>query len=480
MHAPERSWPLFQDPPGQGRPFSLLSHSLPARKKLIPGSPLLTVSTPPETARPSAITRWLERSPAAVLTLYAILTSFSAYFCMYAFRKPFSAATYEGLRFFGTDIDLKTAFVISQILGYMTSKYLGIKFCSETTRNRRMWMLIGLIAAAELALLLFALLPGHAKTVAIFLNGLPLGMVWGLVVLYLEGRRTSEVLLAGLSCSFILASGMVKSVGLWLIEAHAVGDFWMPFITGLIFLPPFVLSVILLNQIPQPTRADIEARVERVPMDGGSRRAFLRHFLPGMVMLLVAYLFLTAYRDFRDNYMVEIFQELGFGGKPAILTTTELPVVFGVLAALGALYFVRDNRLGLIGAYVIMIAGLILMSGSTLLLDAGKMRGDLWMVCVGLGAYLAYVPFGSVLFDRLIAVTRVAGTAVFAIYVADAVGYTGSVGVQLYKDLIDTEATRLDFFRRFTYAMSLLGLVLLIASCVFFMAKAKRRGQAAA
>lgn len=425
------------------------------------------------TVSKSPITRFLERVPAQALTVYAIVAAFSTYFCMYAFRKPFAAATYEGLRFFGTDIDLKTAFVISQILGYMLSKYIGIKVCSETTRKQRMWRLCGMIIAAEAALVLFAVLPAEWKLIAIFCNGLPLGMVWGLVVLYLEGRRTSELLLAGLSCSFIIASGVVKGAGRWLMEAHGYGDFTMPAVTGLIFLVPFVISAFLLNQIPEPTQRDIDSRVQREPMNAGERMRFMKEFLPGMLLLLTAYFFLTAYRDFRDNYMSNILLEMGIAEQTKFMLLSELPVAFGVLVMLGGLFLIRNNRWGLIGAYAIMVLGLVLMGGSTLLLDNGAIRGDVWMVLVGLGAYLAYVPFGSVLFDRLIAATRVIGTAVFAIYVADAIGYTGSVGVQLYKDLVETDATRLDFFRRFTYGMSILGVVLMASSCVYFLGKAK-------
>ena len=421
----------------------------------------------------SPITRFLERVPAQVLTVYAIVAAFSTYFCMYAFRKPFAAATYEGLQFFGTDIDLKTAFVISQILGYMLSKYIGIKVCSETTRKQRMWRLCGMIIAAEAALVLFAVLPAEWKLIAIFCNGLPLGMVWGLVVLYLEGRRTSELLLAGLSCSFIIASGVVKGAGRWLMEAHGYGDFTMPAVTGLIFLVPFMISAFLLNQIPEPTQRDIDSRVQREPMNAGERMRFMKEFLPGMLLLLTAYFFLTAYRDFRDNYMSNILLEMGIAEQTKFILLSELPVAFGVLVMLGGLFLIRNNRWGLIGAYAIMLLGLVLMGGSTLLLDNGAIRGDVWMVLVGLGAYLAYVPFGSVLFDRLIAATRVIGTAVFAIYVADAIGYTGSVGVQLYKDLVETDATRLDFFCRFTYGMSILGVVLMASSCVYFLGKAK-------
>ena len=91
------------------------------------------------------------------------------------------------------------------------------------------------------------------------------------------------------------------------------------------------------------------------------------------------------------------------------------------------------------------------------------------MTLTGLGSYLAYVPFGSVLFDRLIATTRTAGTAVFAIYVADAIGYTGSVGVQLFKDLGESNLSRLGFFVGFTWFMSALGLICFAASGAYFV-----------
>lgn len=417
-------------------------------------------------AKNGPLTVWLERSPQWVFVLYAIIASFSTYFCMYAFRKPFSAGYYEDMTFFG--LELKTALVISQILGYTLSKYIGIKICSEVTWAQRARYLVFLIVAAQASLVLFAVVPGEYKAAAIFLNGLPLGMVWGMVVGYLEGRRTSELLLAGLSCSFIISSGVVKDAGIALMNA-GVPEFWMPAATGLVFLLPFFIAVWLLDQIPRPSEADIAARVEREPMDGGRRIAFVRHFLPGLAMLFVAYFFITAYRDFRDNYGVEIFRALGYMDEPAIFTRTELPVAFGVMAALAALNLIRNNKLGLIGAYAIMAGGMALIGAATLMMDMELISGAWWMVLVGLGAYLAYVPYGSVLFDRTIASTRVAGTAVFAIYVADALGYTGSVGVQLYKDLADPNMSRFEFFRQFTYFMSILGTVLLSAACVYFL-----------
>jgi hypothetical protein len=116
-----------------------------------------------------------------------------------------------------------------------------------------------------------------------------------------------------------------------------------------------------------------------------------------------------------------------------------------------------------------MTAGVALLGLSTLALEAGLINGFWWLTFTGLGSYLAYVPYGSVLFDRLIASTRVVATAVFAIYLADAIGYTGSVGIQLYRDLAASDLSRLGFFKGFTYFMSALGMVCLVSSCLYFL-----------
>lgn len=420
----------------------------------------------------SPLTRYLDRSPDLVFSVYAVAAAFTTYFCMYAFRKPFLATSYEdtemAVRLFGQLLDPKTVFAISQIIGYATSKYLGMKFCSEAQRGRLWLYLLLLILTAWATLLLFAILPAYLKILAIFCNGLPLGMVWGMVVRYLEGRHTSELLLAGLSCSYILASGEVKSVGAWLMNDVGVAEFWMPFATGAIFLVPFFLAVFLLSQLPPPTSEDIRLRSERSIMGRGERWKFLRTFLPGMILLCLAYFFLTAYRDFRDIYQSELFLEMGVTDSSAF-SRTERPIAFGVIASLVVLYFIRNNRLGLIGAYVIMLGGLALMGGSTLLFQLGQIGGETWMILSGLGAYLAYVPYGSVLFDRTIAYTHFAGTAVFAIYLTDAIGYTGSVGIQLFKDLFQGDSSRLGFMLGFTNFMAILGFVLLLLSLLYFL-----------
>jgi phosphonate degradation associated HDIG domain protein len=423
-------------------------------------------------AKPQArLTRWLATAPKPVFVLYATTVAFTTYFCMYAFRKPFAAARFEGEHFLGSEVALKTAFVVSQLLGYTVSKYLGIKICPEVRPGRRAAMLVMLILIALLALVGFAFLPRDLKVVAIFCNGLPLGMVWGLVVWHLEGRLTSELLLAGLACSYIVSSGAVKDVGRWLISSHGVSEATMPMVTGLLFLPAFLLSTWLLSKLPPPTEADQAARSERSTMDGASRLSFFRSLIVGIVLLLIARLLTTAFRDFRDNYGVELFGSLGYHGDPTLFTRTEVPVAFGVMFSLALLNLIRNNRAGVVGAHLLMMIGLVLMAASTLLLDAGLLSGLGWMILVGLGSYMAYVPHDSVVFDRIIASTRVPGTAVFAIYLADATGYTGSIGLPLLKDLVFPDMDRFAFFRVFTYIVSFGGIGVLTASCAYFYTK---------
>ncbi len=215
----------------------------------------------------------LAGSSLATFSLYAIFAAFFTYFCMYAFRKPFTVGTFDGtvaVPMMG-EVDYKIALIISQVFGYTLSKFYGIKFVSEIVANRRALAIITLIVLAETALLGFAMVPKPYSLIFIFLNGLPLGMVWGLVFGYLEGRRVTEVLGAGLSASYIVSSGVVKTAGKLALDA-GVPEPWMPFVTGLWFLPLLAVFVYLLDMVPPPDGEDQKLRMKRQPMDGEQRR----------------------------------------------------------------------------------------------------------------------------------------------------------------------------------------------------------------
>ena len=402
----------------------------------------------------------VDSSPAPRRWEWAILgavAAFVAYFSMCALRRPFMVLEFQGQTLGGSSIELKTALIISQILGYGLSKYVGISACSQIARRQMCEMLAALILFAELALVLFAVLPKSGMLLAMFLNGLPLGMVWGLMVRYLEGRQLSDMMLAILACSFILGSGVVKDVGRWWLQAGWFAETWMPAVTGLCFLPPFFIAILILHRLPVPDGADVAQRHDRVPMSAADRWAFLRTHVWTLVPLLLFYFALTAFRDFRDLYAVEIIGELGYGQLPAILTQIELPVAIIVTLTLGLLTIIRRNAIALWAIYATMLAGMLIIGGGTIGIQAGWIDGKTWMILMGLGAYFAYVPYNAVLFERFMAATKTTGTAVFGIYLADALGYSGSIGLQLLKDLLFSGQSRLLFFEGFSLVMAIAG-----------------------
>jgi len=416
---------------------------------------------------------WLTRANPVVFSIVAGLAGFCVYFSMYAFRKPFSAATFEAVPGWTLLLDYKIALVLAQVAGYALSKIIGIKVISEIRGARRGVAILALIGLSWLALILFAVTPAPWNVAALFLNGLPLGMIWGLVFGYMEGRRVSEVLGAILCASFILSSGLVKSVGAWLIHVEHVDRFWMPAATGLLFMPLLAVSVWLLGQLPPPSAEDEAARVRRGPMNATERRAFMALYAPGIVLLVASYVLLTAFRDFRDNFAAEIWNALGYGGQAAMFTASELPVAAVALAALAAIILVRNNLRALMVIHGIVIAGFALLGLSTLAFQVGILPPLPWMILSGAGLYMAYTPFNAMLFDRLVAVSGRVATAGFLIYVADASGYIGSAALLLWRNFGEAKLEWLNFFVLSAYATSIVGVVLVSIAAIYFL----RRGR---
>jgi hypothetical protein len=419
-----------------------------------------------------SLRRGLARADPIVFTVVAGLAGFCAYFSMYAYRKPFTAATFEAVAGWSFALDYKIALVIAQAAGYALSKLIGVKVISEINPTRRGATILALIGTAWLALIAFALIPAPWNVAALFFNGLPLGMIWGLVFGYMEGRRVSEVLGAILCASFILSSGVVKSVGAWLMVSAHVTPFWMPAATGAVFFPLLIVSVWVLGQLPPPSAADEAERVKRAPMSGAERGQFLRAYLPGIVLLVLAYILLTAIRDFRDNFAAEIWTALGYGKEAGIFTASELPVAAISLVALGAVMAVRDNLRALMVIHGIVFAGFLLLGGATLAFQAHLLAPLPWMILAGAGLYMAYMPFNAMLFDRLVAFSGRVATAGFLIYVADASGYLGSVALLLWRNFGGFKLDWLQFFTLSAYVTSLAGAVLTVLAATYFRGRA--------
>ncbi|MCY7350445.1 MAG: DUF5690 family protein [Cytophagaceae bacterium] len=417
------------------------------------------------------LTQTLQRRPSWVLTVYLTTAAFVCYFCLYAFRRPVTAGTFEGLSLWG--VDYKIILVIAQVFGYATSKGLGIRIISETKPHQRAGRILLLVGMAELALLGFALVPPPYNWPFLFFNGLPLGLGYGLVFGFLEGRRVTDLLGAGLCMSFIVASGVAKSVGRWLIVDVGLSEFWMPVVAGLLFVPPLLGAVWMLKNAPPPSAADEAARAPRVPMTAASRRKFFWSLAPGLVALVVVYVLVSILRDVRDNFAVEIWRELGVTNS-SIFTISETWVGVIVTTLVGLLFLIKDNRRAFYVNLLFIGIGTLMVPLVTWAFGQGWLSPLGWMVGVGLGIYLAYVPYNGMLFDRMIALLPDRANVGFVLYVADFAGYLGSVAILLVKNFGNAEVSWLQFYTVFAYAAPLLSIVMLAYAGVYFRRKLAR------
>jgi hypothetical protein len=421
------------------------------------------------TSTESTLTSRLRNANGFWFTLYAAFTAFCLYTCVYAFRKTFTAATFDGLFYWG--ISYKVWLITFQVVGYGMAKFAGIKIISELHANARASGILLMVTIAAASWFFFAIVPPPYNLIFLFANGFPLGMVWGMVFGYMEGRRMTEVLGAALSVSFIFSGGLCRTVGGILMRDWGVSEFWMPFVAAAVFALPLLIFLWLVDKIPAPSVLDEELRTKRQPMDNSKRKKFLRTFLPGIVLFVLAYMLLTAFRDFRENFSSDVWRNLGYGDSPAIFTQTETPVSLAVLVIMGSIMLIKNNKKALMVNHLIIMAGMVLIGISTLLFQNKSIDAPLWMVLIGTGLYMGYVPFNSIFFDRLIAAFRYVGTVGFIMYVADAFGYVGSVGVLFLKEFTAAEMSYIDLFISGGYMISVAGSLLILASMWYFHKK---------
>ncbi len=290
----------------------------------------------------------------------------------------------------------------------------------------------------------------------------------------MEGHRRSEALASILCASFILSSGVVKSVAVWLMQGWHVGEFWMPAATGALFIPLLLGSVWVLGRLPPPDARDEAERVRRAPMTGGQRTEFVRNHATSLIAILSAYVLLTAFRDYRDNFAAEIWSALGYRGEAWLFSASEVPVATIVLLGMAAIMVVKDNRRALMVIHLMIAGGFVLIGLSTLAFQARLITPLLWMILVGSGLYIAYNPINAVLFDRMVSVSGRVANAGFLIYVADSCGYCGSVLLLLWRNFVRPSLDWLQFFVLGAYATSLVGTFATAAAAFYFYRRSIR------
>ncbi len=401
---------------------------------------------------------------------WSMIAAFGCYFCVYGFRKPFTAGTYEEQFFMG--IHWKSILISSQIAGYMLSKWCGIFFVSSITWEKRAKAIIMSILIAELALLGFGLVPKPYNLIFLLLNGLPLGMIFGYIQGFLEGKKNTELFIAALGSSFILADGVSKSVGVSLLN-WGVSENWMPFAAGLIYALPFLFFVWMLTQIPRPTAQEVADRAERQPMTQKDRIQLVKQLWPGILTISLLYLFASLLRGIRSDFAPEIWHYLGYDGVPSIYSQTEIWVTIGILVINGSLVLIKRNYF----AFFISLSAIA--TGYLLLVIAGlwgvHSMNSFWLIVLtGFGIYLPYLTITTSVFERMIAITRHKANIGFLMYIVDSIGYLGYNVLLIAAGFIFPNWNLPQLFFSWITILGFAGLALSAGSWIYFKGKLSR------
>ena len=368
--------------------------------------------------------------PDWLFVLWAGGTALLSYSLVYAHRKPFTAAEFDGLQVAG--MDYKIVVSIIQLIGYVCAKMLGIKYISELKPEGRLKFIVGSAALSEVSLVAFGLLPAPYNIFALFFNGLSLGCMWGVIFSFLEGRRTTDILASIMGVSMALSSGVAKSLGLYALNDLGVSEFWMPALVGAVAFPLLCFMGWMMTKFPAPTAADIAARTKRVTLDGRQRWQLFVKFMPLLIMLFGANLLLTVQRDIKEDFIVCIIDvsqvsSWAFAHLDSIATLVLLGV-FALLSAVG-------NHLRALCLILIMSAigmGTIAFLGA----EAGSLNMPVtaWLFLQTLCIDIAYLSFQTIFFERFIACFKVQGNVGFFIITIDFIGYLGTLCLLLFKE----------------------------------------------
>lgn len=385
-----------------------------------------------------------------LLILWAGGAALLSYSLVYALRKPYTAAAFDGLTFFGSDY--KVTVTTIQILGYVISKFFGIKLISELKRENRFRFFVASAVMAEAALVGFGLLPAPYNVAAMFVNGLSLGCMWGVIFSFIEGRKVTDILASLLGVSMVFSSGFAKSFGLFAMNDLHIDQFWMPAVIGGCALPVLVFMGYMLKRLPKPTAEDIALRAERVTLDGKGRKALFMAYAPILTLLFVGNFMLLVLRDIKEDFLVNI---LDMSGQSSWMFARVDTVVTLVILGIFALFiFFRSNIKAIMGLMVLVLAGCVTLTYVSFNYATLDLQPVTWLFIISLSLYIAYLTFQTIFFDRFIACFRIKGNVGFFIALIDFIGYIGTVTLLFTKETLNIDT---DWFALFNHMACFVG-----------------------
>lgn len=401
-----------------------------------------------------------------LFVLYTSIAVFMLYTSVYALRSPVTIGEYNVNSIFG--LNFKVVLLGSQIIGYTLSKIVGIRVISGLQSEGRITKILLLLLLAILFLFGFACLKSYFKTVCLFFNGLCLGIIWGVMFSFLEGRKHTDIFCSVLGASYIISPAIARSVGKYIIEMNFSNEYWMPFIVACIFIPVLSISLYMFKKLPDQSGKDISERKVRKPMSVKQCKNAVKEYFCGILLIVIMFTFLSVLRELKNSFSLEIWTELGFEKNYNVYITSEIPVTIIVLILMPLLVLVKKHIKAIEYMHYIVVTGFMVIFLSGYLFMAVLITPYMFMTLLSIGLYMGYIPFNAFLFDRISAIFPVMGNVGFMMYVIDSFGYLNSVYLFIYKNIIYNDVSWLSFVLKSSEIFGVSGAILCILSLNYF------------
>ena len=388
--------------------------------------------------------KWVSNLSPNYQTCLLCITLSLGYCTTYLFTRPLFVLPDDYLNVSvaeGSKIDRQTAMALAQSLGYLSSKFVAIPFMSSALffKHRQFTLSCLFTSTASIIGVGFAIFNKSPifQSVAVGFGSIFAGIIYGGMLSYAEGRGSTEIIIAALNLMLVIAGGIARFLGSTLVSIGTPSHF-VPGVASSVGLCVGLILLDLLASLPPATKVDQQERGIRRSMTSEERILFLKKYGIGIFLSLIAYSTIMTLRSFRDYFAVQLYTEANgnVAPSPSIYFWADFPGAVTVCFSLGALSYCKDNRKTLILMITMMILGVSILGGGTLLYSSNSWNGIAWQVSCGAGIYTAYLVMGSAFFDRLLAASNSEGTIIFLQFISDGTGWLGTVGILFWKSLI--------------------------------------------
>lgn len=388
------------------------------------------------------------------ITIYASIMAAFAYMMTYLISSAMYAGEFNTRSIFGKT---KDAIAISQNIGSIMGNISGYYVLRKVNdENRKKYFMMTYITAT-IPMLLYILDNPIIQILSSLISANFIVWIWGYIIFYIEGRYTTDIIILMIYAAIIIGGGVAKSIATFIL-LHGMNENWMVFICSVGGMVGCLIFGYLLSKLPKPTNDEIISRSERHFSTSEEQIKFIKKYKYGLAALSISYGFTVGYRKFRDYYALEMWTELlGANFDPSTYSITEISISITVTIAYCCIVCIKNNITAFYALLFIMMMGGMLIGIPTLVFDLSTMKYNTyaWTIIVGTGLYLAYIPPGVMLYDKLMSATNTNISIVSVVYISEAISQIMTLISILLKSYMFDGVGYVSYFIKLSYITSI-------------------------